>query len=76
MNSYMFHYISTSKVFLTGNKERSQNPLILMCFKRKQRNYYVMSLSPVFTENGPYINKHTCINIEKKNDLKKADYCT
>ena len=26
-----------------------------MVFKRKQRNYYVMSLSPVFTENGPYI---------------------
>ena len=26
-----------------------------MFFKCKQRNYYVMSLSPVFTENGPYI---------------------
>ena len=25
-----------------------------MFFKRKQRKYYVMSLSPIFTENGPY----------------------
>ena len=26
-----------------------------MFFKRKQRSHYVMSLSPVFTENGPHI---------------------
>ena len=41
--------------YFHGDKERSQKSSILMFFKRKQRSHYVMSLSPVFTENGPYI---------------------
>ena len=54
MNSYMFCYIS-KVMYFPGNKERSQKSVILMFFKRKQRNYYVMSLSPVFSESGPYV---------------------
>ena len=35
-------------------RQGPKKSLILMFFKRKQRKYYVMSLSPVFKENGPY----------------------
>ena len=32
--------------------------------RRKQRNNYVMSLSPVFTENGPYVKgQYFTINV-------------
>ena len=31
-----------------------EKALISVFYKRKQRNYYVMSFSPVFRETGPY----------------------
>ena len=37
------------------NKERSEKSLILVFFKFKQCNNYVISSIPVYTENGPYI---------------------
>ena len=39
--------------YFNVTKARSEKSLILVGFFGKQRNNYVMSLNPVFTENGP-----------------------
>ena len=49
-NLKVFCILKRQKYF-HGNKEGSEKTLILAFFKRYN---YVMSLSPVFTENGPY----------------------